>query len=69
MSPSTSLKSLLAAVASVALAGAALGALVTALALGEAPRTWMALALFALIVVRHRANLGRLVRGEEPRSG
>ncbi|MCA9531712.1 MAG: glycerol-3-phosphate 1-O-acyltransferase PlsY [Myxococcales bacterium] len=51
------------------LAGAALGALVTALALGEAPRTWMALALFALIVVRHRANLGRLVRGEEPRSG
>jgi glycerol-3-phosphate acyltransferase PlsY len=30
---------------------------------------WAALAVGALILVRHKSNIGRLLRGEEPRSG
>ena len=35
----------------------------------QAPRTGLLLAMAALVWVRHRANLGRLLRGEEPRLG
>jgi glycerol-3-phosphate acyltransferase PlsY len=54
------------------LAGAVCGA--TALVAWEflagtaTPRTWMALALLALIVGAHGPNLARLARGEEPRT-
>ena len=30
---------------------------------------WAALVVGALILVRHKSNIGRLLRGEEPRSG
>ncbi len=49
--------------------GALVGAGTTWVLLGPAsPRSWMATALLALVLVRHADNLGRLVRGEEPPS-
>jgi glycerol-3-phosphate acyltransferase PlsY len=51
------------------LGGALVGAGVTWAALGAAsPRTWMALGIHGLVIVRHRENLARLARGEEPPS-
>ncbi len=51
------------------LGGALVGAIVTSAALGPAsPRTWMAGALLGLVVLRHRDNIVRLWRGEEPPS-
>tara|TARA_B100000965_G_scaffold384449_1_gene384679 strand:+ start:186 stop:875 length:690 start_codon:yes stop_codon:yes gene_type:complete len=35
----------------------------------QAPRTGLLVAMAALVWIRHRANLGRLLRGEEPRLG
>ena len=49
--------------------GALVGAGVTLALLGPAsPRSWMAGALLALVLVRHADNLRRLARGEEPPS-
>ena len=49
--------------------GALIGAGCTLALLGPAsPRTWMAGALLGLVLVRHRDNLRRLARGEEPPS-
>lgn len=51
------------------LGGAFVGASVALALLGPAsPRVWMSGALCALIVLRHRENIGRLLRGEEPPS-
>jgi glycerol-3-phosphate acyltransferase PlsY len=56
-------------ISSVGGLGAALSAPVTAFLIGEGPAL-IALVLMALIVVwRHRANIGRLLRGAEPRVG
>jgi acyl phosphate:glycerol-3-phosphate acyltransferase len=50
------------------LAGTAVCAIVTFALHGPAsPVSWAGLALAALIVLRHRENIGRLVRGEEKR--
>lgn len=49
--------------------GALVGAGTTFALLGPAsPRTWMAGALFALVLARHRENLRRLAHGQEPPS-
>ena len=37
--------------------------------LGPRPAIWLALALAALVFLRHRANIARLLAGEEPRIG
>lgn len=51
------------------LGGALVGAGVTVALHGPAsPRAWMAGALLALVVLRHRDNIVRLWRGEEPPS-
>jgi glycerol-3-phosphate acyltransferase PlsY len=56
-------------ISSVGGLSAALSAPVTAFLIGEGPAL-IALVLMALIVVwRHRANIGRLLRGAEPRVG
>jgi len=34
-----------------------------------APRLWLSLCMFVLILVRHDANIRRLLKGEEPRIG
>ncbi|WP_242343110.1 glycerol-3-phosphate 1-O-acyltransferase PlsY [Anaeromyxobacter terrae] len=50
------------------LAGTAVCAIVTFALNGPAsPVSWAGIALAALIVLRHRENIGRLVRGEEKR--
>ncbi|MBX3248465.1 MAG: glycerol-3-phosphate 1-O-acyltransferase PlsY [Myxococcales bacterium] len=48
------------------LAGALVALGVTAAWLRDTPPTWMAAGLTALIVWRHRGNIARLARGEEP---
>jgi glycerol-3-phosphate acyltransferase PlsY len=35
----------------------------------DAEVQWAALLVGMLIVVRHKSNIGRLLRGEEPRTG
>lgn len=50
------------------LAGAATGAAISLAILGDRPRTWMAVAILAVVVLRHAGNIGRLLRGEEPPS-
>jgi glycerol-3-phosphate acyltransferase PlsY len=53
-----------------ALAAAALAPLFVGFDLGwNAPAFWLALGMAALIFIRHRANIGRLLRGDEPRIG
>jgi glycerol-3-phosphate acyltransferase PlsY len=37
--------------------------------LGRAEAAWLAVALAALVFIRHHGNIGRLVRGTEPRIG
>ena len=39
------------------------------LLLGQRQAAWLALALAVLVFVRHHANIGRLLRGAEPRIG
>jgi len=52
------------------LAGAAAGTLTVAfLEHGDSPTTRTALAILVLVVVRHRTNIARLLRGEERRAG
>jgi acyl phosphate:glycerol-3-phosphate acyltransferase len=48
---------------------AAVAAPIAALALGKLELTVLLLALALLIIWKHRANIGRLRRGEEPRVG
>lgn len=50
------------------LGGAAVGAALTAALVGEGPRTYMAAAIFGVVLLRHASNVGRLLRGEEPPS-
>jgi acyl phosphate:glycerol-3-phosphate acyltransferase len=51
------------------IAGALVGAGTAAAVYGaHSPRAWMASGLLVLILLRHKENLGRLARGEEPRS-
>ncbi|MFK7985380.1 MAG: glycerol-3-phosphate acyltransferase [Sandaracinaceae bacterium] len=50
------------------LGGAAVGAGVAWAWLGQSPRAWMALAILAVVALRHTSNIGRLLRGEEPPS-
>ncbi len=57
-------------IVSLASLGAAMS-LPAATAASGAPRQYvlLAIAMAALVLLRHRANIGRLVRGEEPRLG
>ena len=55
-----------ASVASLTAAGAA--AIASALLYGDGWKTRLCLGLFALIVIRHRDNIGRLIAGTEPTS-
>ncbi len=50
------------------LTGALTGAVVTIALEGRSWPAAMAAALFALVLVRHTGNIGRLLRGEEPPS-
>jgi glycerol-3-phosphate acyltransferase PlsY len=54
---------------SLAALAAAASAPVWLLLLGPRQAVWLALALAALVFLRHRANIGRLVEGTEPRIG
>jgi glycerol-3-phosphate acyltransferase PlsY len=53
-----------------ALAAAAMAPLFVGFDLGwSSPALWLALGMAVLIFVRHRANIGRLLRADEPRIG
>ena len=52
-----------------ALVAAALAPLLVFLLDGPRPMLWLALVMAVLIFLRHRENIGRLLRGEEPRIG
>jgi glycerol-3-phosphate acyltransferase PlsY len=54
---------------SLAALAAAASAPVWLLLLGPRQAVWLALALAALVFLRHRANIGRLFGGTEPRIG
>lgn len=50
------------------LSGALAGAIVTWAWLGPGSRAFMTVAILAVVLLRHRGNIGRLLRGEEPPS-
>jgi glycerol-3-phosphate acyltransferase PlsY len=52
-----------------ALAAAALSAVFVFITDGPRPFLWMALFLAILIFLRHHENIGRLLKGQEPRIG
>jgi glycerol-3-phosphate acyltransferase PlsY len=51
------------------LTAAALAPVIAVLARQETPTTLLAVAMAVLIVIRHRANISRLLRNQEPRIG